>query len=206
MTTMATTKIRTALSTVVSGMVRPRTWVFSRPSRRLNPKSPITAAVVTFTPPPQLPGFAPMNMMTIKKNRELAHSPGTSTVLSPAVRLVKAMNRVDSNFCPTLRSPRVLFHSVSENTSTLAATTNRVPKVAMRVWSEIFRTLRCLKSNTYCSSVTAKKPNPPARASTQVERFTRGFSWNCTRESGNRVKPTLQKELTAWNTETNMRS
>ena len=88
----------------------------------------------------------------------------------------------------------------------LAAMMTNVQNVAMRVWSEILRNLRCLKSKAYCSSVMARKPNPPASARMQVVMFMTGFSWNCTSESGKSVNPTLQNELTAWNSEQKKRS
>ena len=147
-----------------------------------------------------------MNMMMIKKNSEEAQSDGVSTVFNPAVRLVNAMNVVDWSLSKKLRPSSVLLHSVSMNATMLTKMMMKVQKVAMRVWSEILRNWRFLKSIAYCSSVMARKPNPPASARMQVVKFMTGFSWNCTSESGNSVNPTLQNELTAWNTEQKMRS
>lgn len=161
---------------------------------------------MTLIPPPQLPGFAPMNMMIAKKNSELAQSSGTSSVLRPAVRLENAIKNVDCILSKKLKSLSVLLHSVIVKTSMLAAITMRVPKVAIRVCKEILRKRLCLKSTTYCSSVMARNPNPPASTRIPVVMFMMGFSWNCIRESGNSVNPTLQKLLTAWNSDAKIRS
>ncbi len=145
-TTMATTNIRMALSTVLFGMVRPRTWVFSLPRSLFRPRSPMTAAVVILMPPPQLPGFAPMNMMMIKKNSDACVRSGMFTELSPAVRLVNAMNSTDCAFSPMVWPLKRLFHSVKEKMRMLARMTMMVPYVAMRVCNETRRISLCLKS------------------------------------------------------------
>ena len=108
-------------------MVRPMTWVFSLPSSLFMPKSPMTAAVVILMPPPQLPGFAPMNMMIIKKNSDACVRSGMFKELSPAVRLVNAMNNTDCAFSPKVCPLKRLFHSVSVKTRMLARMTMIVP-------------------------------------------------------------------------------
>ncbi len=146
-TTMAITKIRTALSTVSSGMVRPWTWVLFLPRRRLKPKRKITAVVVVLIPPPQLPGLAPISMIIMKKNREPTLRWGTSTEFRPAVRLVKAMKVLVSSFSPKFRLEKVLFHSLKVKKAILVRTIIRVKPMAIRVWREILRRERLLKSN-----------------------------------------------------------
>ena len=81
-----------------------------------------------------------------KKKSEETQRLGTSTELRPAVRLVKAMNTVVWSLSKKERPSRLLPHSVSMNTRMLAAMTMRVPKVAMRVWSDILRNFLALKS------------------------------------------------------------
>ena len=127
MTTMATMTIRIALSIVLFGMVRPSTWVFSLPRSLLMPRSPMTAAVVILMPPPQLPGFAPMNMMMIKKNSDACVRSGMLTELSPAVRLVNAMKSTDWAFSPNVCPLKRLLYSVNENMAILTKITMKVP-------------------------------------------------------------------------------
>ena len=52
----------------------------------------------------------------------------------------------------------------------------------------------------------AKNPKPPANTRMQVVMFMTGLYWKPSSELGNNVKPTPQKELTAWKTEHKMRS
>src|SRR5574344_1363869 len=172
-------KSRNALSTVSSGMVRPITCTLRRPRRRLKPRMAMTATVVGLRPPPQLPGFVPMNMNISTRNIVAALRDDISTVLKPAVRDVMDMKREEADLCKKVAPIEGLFHSRKNVHSAPMTISPSEQRNTILVCRENLRAVVLfLKSKKYRTFEIERYRNPRDTHSFPTRRSSASFIWN----------------------------